>query len=60
MHEKGIESLPQTQILFPIYLQSDRVKLLYFKLRLFDQIEQHILKYVRSATFGYKDIGVIK
>ena len=42
----------------PISLQSDSVNLWYLKLRLFNLI--HNLKYLRSAIFGSKDIGIRK
>ena len=55
---KEIESLAQTQIFKP--LEADVVNLWYFKFRIFWSNRIHSLKYLRSTTFGSKDIVIRK
>ena len=57
---KGIKSFLQTEFFFSTTLQSDSLKLFYFKLRLFDLYQNS--EYEISKVFdimGYKDIEIL-
>ena len=59
-YQRGIKSIRRpainSNLLIPIFLQPDGVNLWYFNLNVFDLTEYFTLKYLRSSTFGCKDL----